>query len=60
MIENVVGNMNVPIGIATNLKIDGEDVLVPMATENPRWSRPSATPRARITTPASRRRCRAR
>jgi hydroxymethylglutaryl-CoA reductase len=33
MIENVVGTMNVPIGIATNLKIDGEDVLVPMATE---------------------------
>lgn len=33
MIENVVGTMSVPIGIATNLKIDGEDVLVPMATE---------------------------
>ena len=33
MIENVVGTMNIPIGIATNLKIDGEDVLVPMATE---------------------------
>ncbi|RIK98394.1 MAG: hydroxymethylglutaryl-CoA reductase, degradative [Proteobacteria bacterium] len=33
MIENVVATMNVPIGIATNLKIDGEDVLVPMATE---------------------------
>jgi hydroxymethylglutaryl-CoA reductase len=33
MIENVVGTMNVPIGIATNLKVDGEDVLVPMATE---------------------------
>lgn len=33
MIENVIGTMNVPIGIATNLRIDGEDVLVPMATE---------------------------
>lgn len=33
MIENVVATMNIPIGIATNLKIDGEDVLVPMATE---------------------------
>lgn len=33
MIENVIATMNIPIGIATNLKIDGEDVLVPMATE---------------------------
>jgi hydroxymethylglutaryl-CoA reductase len=33
LIENVIGTMNVPIGIATNVKIDGEDVLVPMATE---------------------------
>jgi hydroxymethylglutaryl-CoA reductase len=33
MIENVIGTMNLPIGIATNMKIDGEDVLIPMATE---------------------------
>jgi len=33
MIENVIATMNVPIGIATNLRIDGEDILVPMATE---------------------------
>lgn len=33
LIENVVGTMNIPVGIATNMKIDGEDVLVPMATE---------------------------
>lgn len=33
MIENVIATMNVPVGIATNLRIDGEDVLVPMATE---------------------------
>lgn len=33
MIENVVGTMNIPIGIATNMRVDGEDVLVPMATE---------------------------
>ena len=33
LIENVVATMNVPIGIATNMKIDGEDVLIPMATE---------------------------
>lgn len=33
MIENVVATMNIPIGIATNVKVDGEDVLIPMATE---------------------------
>jgi hydroxymethylglutaryl-CoA reductase len=31
--ENVIGTMNVPIGIATNMIVDGVDVLVPMATE---------------------------
>lgn len=33
MIENVVGTLNIPVGIATNLIIDGREVLVPMATE---------------------------
>lgn len=33
MIENVIGTLNIPIGIATNLMIDGEEPLVPMATE---------------------------
>ena len=33
MIENFVGTMTVPMGIATNMKVDGRDVLVPMATE---------------------------
>lgn len=33
LIENVIGTMNIPIGIATNMKIDGEDYLIPMATE---------------------------
>ena len=33
MIENVIGTMNIPIGIATNVRVDGEDVLIPMATE---------------------------
>lgn len=33
LIENVVGTMNIPVGIATNMKIDGEDMLIPMATE---------------------------
>jgi hydroxymethylglutaryl-CoA reductase len=35
MIENVVGLMPVPIGIATNFRINGRDYLIPMATEEP-------------------------
>ncbi len=31
--ENVIGVMGVPLGVATNLIVDGEDVLVPMASE---------------------------
>ena len=33
MIENVVGIIQVPIGIATNFRINGRDYLVPMAIE---------------------------
>ncbi|HEX7391175.1 MAG TPA: hydroxymethylglutaryl-CoA reductase, degradative, partial [Acidiphilium sp.] len=33
MIENFITTISIPVGIATNLKIDGRDVLVPMATE---------------------------
>ncbi len=33
LIENVIGTMNIPVGIATNMKVDGENILVPMATE---------------------------
>lgn len=35
MIENVVGLIGVPVGIATNFRIDGTDRLIPMATEEP-------------------------
>jgi hydroxymethylglutaryl-CoA reductase len=35
MIENVVGTMAIPVGVATNFHIDGVDRLVPMATEEP-------------------------
>ncbi|WP_241236242.1 hydroxymethylglutaryl-CoA reductase, degradative [Brevibacillus marinus] len=35
MIENVVGIMPIPLGIATNFKINGIDRLIPMATEEP-------------------------
>lgn len=31
--ENVIGVMAIPLSVATNLTVDGEDVLVPMATE---------------------------
>jgi hydroxymethylglutaryl-CoA reductase len=35
MIENVVGLMPVPIGIAVNFLINGKDYIIPMATEEP-------------------------
>lgn len=35
MIENAIGVMGIPIGIATNLRVNGRDCLVPMATEEP-------------------------
>jgi hydroxymethylglutaryl-CoA reductase len=35
MVENVIGIHGIPIGIATNFVIDGRDVLVPMAIEEP-------------------------
>ncbi|MFC7737329.1 hydroxymethylglutaryl-CoA reductase, degradative [Roseomonas sp. GCM10028921] len=33
MIENVVATLSIPISVATNMRVDGRDVLVPMATE---------------------------
>ena len=35
MIENVVGTMPLPLGIATNFLINGRDYLIPMAIEEP-------------------------
>ncbi len=35
MIENVIGAMPVPLGIATNFLINGRDHLIPMAIEEP-------------------------
>ena len=35
MIENVVGTFELPLGIATNFKINGRDYLIPMAIEEP-------------------------
>ncbi|OIO20654.1 hydroxymethylglutaryl-CoA reductase, degradative [Candidatus Micrarchaeota archaeon CG11_big_fil_rev_8_21_14_0_20_47_5] len=35
MIENVIGTMPLPLGIATNFHINGKDYLIPMAIEEP-------------------------
>ncbi|HTW55115.1 MAG TPA: hydroxymethylglutaryl-CoA reductase, degradative [Thermoplasmata archaeon] len=35
MIENVIGVMPLPLGIATNFRLNGRDYLVPMAIEEP-------------------------
>jgi hydroxymethylglutaryl-CoA reductase len=35
MIENVVGGITIPLGIATNFRINGKDYVVPMAIEEP-------------------------
>ena len=32
-IENVIGYFQMPIGVATNFKIDGKDMVIPMAVE---------------------------
>lgn len=35
MIENVVGSFPLPLGVATNFRVNGKDYLVPMAIEEP-------------------------
>ncbi|KRF15507.1 3-hydroxy-3-methylglutaryl-CoA reductase [Nocardioides sp. Soil797] len=35
MVENVVGLIGIPVGVATNFIINGVELLVPMATEEP-------------------------
>lgn len=35
MIENVVGTMPLPLGVAVNFRINGRDYLIPMAIEEP-------------------------
>ena len=32
-VENVIGYFQLPLGVATNFRIDGEDVVIPMAVE---------------------------
>lgn len=35
MVENVIGTYTLPMGVALNFKINGEDVIIPMVTEEP-------------------------
>ncbi len=35
MVENVIGNYALPLGIATNFVVNGDDVLAPMVIEEP-------------------------
>jgi len=35
MIENVIGGLTLPMGLAVNFRINGKDVLVPMVIEEP-------------------------
>ena len=35
MIENAIGVFGLPLGLCVNLRVDGEDALVPMAVEEP-------------------------
>ncbi|WP_229663232.1 hydroxymethylglutaryl-CoA reductase, degradative [Microbacterium album] len=35
LIENVIGVIGIPVGVATNFTIDDRDYLIPMATEEP-------------------------
>lgn len=35
MIENAIGIMPIPLGVAVNFCINGKDYLIPMATEEP-------------------------
>jgi hydroxymethylglutaryl-CoA reductase len=32
-VENAIGSYSIPLGVATNFRVNGEDVLVPMAVE---------------------------
>ncbi len=35
MVENVISRIQIPMGVATNLMVNGKDYFVPMATEEP-------------------------
>ncbi len=33
LVENAISTMSIPVGVATNMVVDGREVLVPMATK---------------------------
>ena len=35
MVENAIGTFSLPLGIATNFKINGKDYIIPMVIEEP-------------------------
>lgn len=35
MVENAIGTLSLPLGVATNFKINGKDYLIPMVIEEP-------------------------
>jgi len=35
MVENVIGAIHLPLGIATNFRINGKEIIIPMALEEP-------------------------
>lgn len=35
MVENVIGRMQIPLGVASNILVNGKEYFVPMATEEP-------------------------
>ena len=35
MVENAIGTFSLPLGVATNFKINGKDYLIPMVIEEP-------------------------
>ncbi len=35
MVENVIGAIHLPLGLATNFRINGKDMVIPMALEEP-------------------------
>ena len=35
MVENAIGTFSLPLGVATNFRINGKDYLIPMVIEEP-------------------------